>query len=212
MARLTSDCQRLSNILAWGVMDFIWGSTLMTGITVVMVIYNRQLALAVLCVVPALFVVSVFFRKRILRASRLVRKTNSRITASYNEGIVGMRTTKVFVRQAENLLDFDRLADEMHQHSIRNAVLSAVYLPLVLTLASVAIALALVWGGHQVIVYGLAVGEVVMFMYFAQLFFQPVQDMSAWFAELQMAQASAERVLSLIEAYAKEATTDTPTI
>ncbi|MFG0336041.1 MAG: ABC transporter ATP-binding protein, partial [Maioricimonas sp. JB049] len=48
--------------------------------------------------------------------------------------------------------------------------------------------------------YGLAVGEVVMFMYFAQLFFQPVQDMSAWFAELQMAQASAERVLSLVEA------------
>ena len=32
MARLTSDCQRLSNILAWGVMDFIWGTALMAGI------------------------------------------------------------------------------------------------------------------------------------------------------------------------------------
>jgi ATP-binding cassette subfamily B protein len=200
MARLTSDCQRLSNILAWGVMDLIWGTTLMCGITVVMVVYNWRLALAVLVVVPLLFAVSVFFRKRILRASRLVRKFNSRITAAYNEGIVGVRTSKVFVREAENLRDFDRLADEMQQHSIHNAVLSAVYLPLVLTLASVAIALSLAWGGHQVLVTGLAVGEVVMFMYFAQLFFQPVQDMSAWFAELQMAQASAERVLSLVEA------------
>ncbi|HEX5472025.1 MAG TPA: ATP-binding cassette domain-containing protein, partial [Lacipirellulaceae bacterium] len=43
-------------------------------------------------------------------------------------------------------------------------------------------------------------GELVMFLYYAQLFFAPVQDMSAWFAELQMAQASAERVLGLIEA------------
>jgi ATP-binding cassette subfamily B protein len=51
-----------------------------------------------------------------------------------------------------------------------------------------------------VIVGALTVGEIVMFVYYAQLFFAPVQDMSAWFAELQMAQASAERVLGLVEA------------
>lgn len=200
MARLTSDCQRLSQILAWGVMDFIWGTALMTGISVVMLIYNWRMALAVLTVVPFLFAVSLFFRKRILRVSRLVRKTNSRITAAFNEGILGVRTTKVFVRQDENLRQFDQLADEMRGYSIRGAVLNAVYLPIILTLGSVAIALALAVGGHQVVVGTLAVGETVMFIYYAQLFFGPIQDMSMWFAEMQMAQASAERVLSLIEA------------
>ncbi len=200
MARLTSDCQRLSNILAWGVMDLIWGVALMIGISVVMLVYNVMLGLAVLAVVPVLFAVSVFFRKRILRASRLVRKTNSRITAAYNESIIGVRTSKVFVREAENLRDFDRLADDMRGHSIRNAILTAVYLPIVLTLGSVSIALALALGGQQVMIGELTIGEVVMFMYYAQLFFGPIQDLSAWFAELQMAQASAERVLSLVEA------------
>ena len=200
MARLTSDCNRLSNILAWGVMDFIWGTTLMIGIAGVMLVYNWKMALAVLSVVPLLFLVSVFFRKRILRASRRVRKSNSKITAVYNEGIMGVRTSKVFVRADENLRDFDRVADELRHHSVHNAVLSAVYLPIVLTIGSIAIALALSTGGHQVLVAGLVVGEVVMFMYYAQLFFAPIQDMSAWFAELQMAQASAERVLSLVEA------------
>ncbi len=199
MTRLTSDCQRLSNILAWGVMDFIWGTTLMLGISLVMLIYNWRLALAVLSVVPFLFVVSVYFRKRILKTSRLVRKTNSRITAVYNEGIMGVRTSKVFVRQQENLNDFDQLADQMRRCSIRNAILSAVYLPIVLTLGSVAIAFALAMGGHQVLVGGIAIGHILMFMYYAQLFFAPIQDLSAWFAELQMAQASAERVLSLVE-------------
>ena len=89
MARLTSDCNRLSNILAWGVMDFIWGIALMFGIACVMLYYNRLMALAVLSVVPLLFIVSIFFRKQILRASRLVRKANSKITAVYNEGIMG---------------------------------------------------------------------------------------------------------------------------
>ena len=91
----------------------------------------------------------------------------------------------------------------MQTHSVSNAVLSAVYLPVVLTLGSIAIAVALVLGGHQVLAGTLAIGEVVMFMYCAQLFFAPVQDLSAWFAELQMAQASAERVLKLIEAVAE---------
>jgi ATP-binding cassette subfamily B protein len=200
MARLTSDCQRLSNIMAWGVMDFIWGTALMAGISVVMVVYNWQLALAVLMVVPVLLAVSVFFRHKILRTSRIVRKTNSRITSAYNEGIVGVTTSKVFVRDAENLREFDRLIDEMRGYSVHNAVLSAVYLPIILTLGSVAIALALAIGGHQVNAGELSVGEVVMFLYYAQLFFAPVQDMSAWFAEMQMAHASAERVLSLVEA------------
>lgn len=208
MARLTADCNRLSNILAWGVMDFTWGIALMIGISIVMLVYNWQLALTVLAVVPIMFAVSVFFRKRILRTSRLVRKTNSKITASYNESILGVRTSKVFVRSSHNLRDFDRLADDMCRHSIHNSILSAVYLPLVLTLGSIAIAGALVQGGYQVIYGGLTVGDVIMFMYFAQIFFAPIQELSAWFAELQMAQASAERVLSLIESTPEIADSD----
>jgi ATP-binding cassette subfamily B protein len=111
-----------------------------------------------------------------------------------------VRTTKAFVRQQENLRQFDLLADEMRGYSVRGAVLNAVYLPIILTLGSVAIALALAMGGRQVLAGTLAVGETVMFIYYAQLFFGPIQDMSIWFAEMQMAQASAERVLSLIEA------------
>lgn len=200
MARLTSDCQRLSNILAWGVMDLIWGSALMLGIGVVMLVTQPVLGLVALAVVPPLFLVSVFFRKRILRTSRQVRKINSRLTASYNESIMGVRTTQTFVRQGENLRDFDGLADEMRVASVRNSILAAIYLPLVLTLGSVALALVLVKGGYDIRVGSFAISDLVMFLYYAQLFFAPIQDMSAWFAELQMAQASAERVVGLIEA------------
>src|SRR5262249_2762899 len=139
MARLTSDCQRLAVILAWGVMDFIWGIALMSSVSVVMLIYSWKIALAILAVLPILVVVSLFFKKRILGTSRLGRKTNSRITGVYNEGIMGVKTSKVFVREDENLRDFDRLTSEMYAHSVRNAMLSAIYLPLVLTLGSVAI-------------------------------------------------------------------------
>ena len=200
MARLTSDCQRISVILAWGVMDFIWGITLMLSVGVVMLISNWRIALVVLSVLPLMLLLSAYYKKRILRTSRLVRKTNSRITGVYNEAIMGVKTSKIFVREEENLRDFDRLTLEMQEHSIRNALLSGVYLPIVLTLGSVAIAGTLAVGGREVMVGQITIGELVMFLAYAQLFFQPAQDISAWFAELQMAQASAERVLGLTEA------------
>ena len=200
MARLTSDCQRISVILAWGVMDFIWGITLMLSVGVVMIIANWRIALIVLSVLPLMLILSAYFKKRILRTSRLVRKTNSRITGVYNEAIMGVKTSKIFVREDENLRDFDRLTLEMQEHSIRNALLSGVYLPIVLALGSVAIAGALAVGGREVMIGRITIGELVMFLAYAQLFFQPAQDISAWFAELQMAQASAERVLGLIDA------------
>ena len=200
MARMTSDCERLSNILAWGLMDCVWGVTMMVAIAVAMLVANAKLALAVIAVVPLLVWVSAHFQKRILATSRRVRRINSRLTAAYNEGIMGIATSKVFAREPENLAEFRGTASEMFDASVGNALLSALYLPLVITLASLATGLALAFGGVDVVAGTITVGTLVMFMGFARLFFQPIQELSAWFAELQMAQASAERILGLVEA------------
>ncbi len=199
MARMTSDCERLSNILAWGVLDLAWGTTKLVAITITMLIINWKLAMAVLVVLPFLFWVSALFRRRILKTAREVRKTNSRITASYNECITGVRTTKTFRREQQNLGEFGGLSTEMYGSSVRNAVLSALYLPIVLTIGSVATAGALVWGGYDVRAGGITIGTLVVFLRYAQQFFEPIQELAHWFAEMQMAQASAERILDLID-------------
>ncbi|MCA9752247.1 MAG: ABC transporter ATP-binding protein [Gemmatimonadetes bacterium] len=200
MARMTSDCERLSNILAWGVLDLFWGTTLMTGVSVAMLLLDWRLALLVLAVVPVLAVVSAMFQTRILGTARIVRKTNSRITAAFNESIMGVRTTKVFARERENLGEFRVLTDEMFSASVRNALLSALYLPLVISIGSVAAAAALAVGGHAVAVGTITVGTLIAFLSYARQFFDPIQEMAHWFAEMQMAQASAERVMGLVDA------------
>ena len=199
MARMTSDCERLSNIMAWGLLDFFWGVTMMSGIAVVLLVLNLRLGLIVLAVVPVLMWISAVFQRRILKSSRLVRKTNSKITAAYNESIVGVRTSKVFVRQQENLREFRELTTEMHGGSVRNALQSALLLPLILTLGSVATGLTLVIGGLDVTRGAVTVGTLIAFLTYVRHFFDPVQELGHWFAEIQMAQASAERVIGLIE-------------
>lgn len=200
MARMTSDCDRLATILAWGLLDSIWGSTLMVGIAIAMLIMNAKLALIVLAILPVLLWVSAFFRWRILHSARVVRQTNSRLTGTYNESIMGMSTTKSFVREADHLDDFKTLSGTMYTASTHNLIQAAAYFPLILALASVATGLALAVGGIDLTRGVISTGTLIAFLTYIRYFFAPVEELSRWFAEMQMAQAAAERILSLIEA------------
>lgn len=199
MARMTSDCERLSNVMAWGVLDVFWGVTVMAGIAVVLLVLDLRLALVILAVVPVLLWISAVFQRRILKSARRVRRTNSRLTASYNEAIVGVRTTKVFVRQADNLREFRDLTSEMYTASVHNALQSALLLPVILTLGSVSTGLVLVIGGFDVTRGGVSLGTLIAFLTYVRFFFEPVQQLGRWFGEIQMASASAERIMELIE-------------
>jgi len=199
MARLTSDTQKLGEVMAWGMIDMTWGTTMMAGLAVLMIIVNWKLALITLSVVPALAIMAVLFQRRILARYRQVRKINSRITASFNEGIMGARTTKTLVRERENLRDFRVVTGEMRDQSIRAALLSAVFLPAVLTFGTIGTALALWSGGSAVIAGTLTYGTLVAFLFASIQFFDPIMELSRVIADIQYAQASAERVVSLVK-------------
>jgi ATP-binding cassette subfamily B protein len=185
-------------VLPWTLLDLVWGTALLSGITVMMLWMNWRLALVVLCIVPPLSVATVIYQRKLIRTQRLARKTNSRITASFNEGITGVRTTKAFVREEQNLAEFELLTGEMYAHSVRSAIYASLYLPVVLTLGSAGVGLAL-WRGGLLAGTGLALGELVAFMQYAGLFHIPIQEMAERFTGLQSAQASAERLQGLLD-------------
>jgi len=198
MARMTADCDRLSNILVWGFLDTVWGLSLMLGISVAMIWLNPFLALVVLSILPVLAIASVYFQRRLLESARTATAINSRVTAEYNEAITGVLTSKVFVREQNNSRDFGRLVSKLSRAKVRNLTYASIYMPVVVTLASLVIGLTLVLGGFSVLEGAISVGTLIAFMRFATQLFEPVQQISSRFAELQMAQASAERILGLI--------------
>jgi ATP-binding cassette subfamily B protein len=199
MSRLTSDIWRIGNTLSWGLVDFSWGFCMMIISSVVMLILEWRLALLTFIVVPILFVVSLFFQKRILFSHRDIRKNNSLITGAFNEGIQGVKTTKTLVREAGNLRDFQSLTLEMNRKSIRAATFSAIYMPIVLFLGSIGAGIALWQGGIRVIDERISYGTLAAFITYAIQFFYPIRDMARIFTDLQSAQASAERILSMME-------------
>ena len=205
MSRLTNDTQRLADTIGWSLVDLCWGAVYLVACAVRMLTINWRLGLIVMLVLPPLAVISWKFQKAILAAYRQVRKNNSQITAGFNEGINGAKTTKTLVREELNIQEFETVSAAMRSASIRAATLSNLFLPIVVSLGSLATAYALWQGGNSVIggthVFGVAmtVGTLTMFINYTVSFFQPVRDIARIFAELQSAQAAAERVISLLE-------------
>ena len=205
MSRLTNDTQRLADTIGWSLVDLCWGAVYLVACAVRMLTINWRLGLIVMLVLPPLAVISWKFQKAILAAYRQVRKNNSQITAGFNEGINGAKTTKTLVREELNIQEFETVSASMRSASIRAATLSNLFLPIVVSLGSLATAYALWQGGNSVIggthVFGVAmtVGTLTMFINYTVSFFQPVRDIARIFAELQSAQAAAERVISLLE-------------
>lgn len=199
MSRLTSDAQRLAETIGWSLLDLSYGVVMIIAASVTMFSLNWRLTLVVLIVVPPLAVVSWWFQQRILSSYRAVRKTNSQITGAFNEGIMGAKTTKTLVREEKNMQEFTELTHTMKRASVRAASLSAVYLPIVVSLGSLATAYALWKGGQLVSIGGMSLGILQVFVNYTVQFFQPIRDVASTFAEMQSAQAAAERVMTLLE-------------
>ena len=199
MSRMTSDTQRLAETIGWSLLDLAWGVVMIIAASVTMFLLNWKMTLVVLLVVPPLAAISWWFQQRILHAYRAVRKTNSKITGAFNEGIMGAKTTKTLVREEMNLEEFTELTHDMKRSSVRAASLSAVYLPIVVSLGSIATAYALWQGGRLVVIGGMTLGVLQVFVNYTVQFFEPIRNIANVFAEMQSAQAAAERVMTLLE-------------
>ena len=87
----------------------------------------------------------------------------------------------------------------MYQFSMRGIRINAIFQPIVYFLSGLVIACLLYVGGQQVLLKSIQFGTLALFVSYAQLFFDPIKQIARILTEVQMAQASAERVVSLLE-------------
>jgi ATP-binding cassette subfamily B protein len=200
MSRVTSDTERVADLVTWGVLDVTWGIINIITAMVFMLIINWKLALAVFIMLPIMFYVSIEFRKRILGQYRTVRKLNSRITGDFNENITGVRVVKALVREKGNLNEFGNLTTDMYHASFKAAWLSALFLPIVQIISSFALGSVVLFSGIQIENGLLTIGGIQAFVSYITFMMWPIQDLARVFAEMQHAVASAERIFSLIDA------------
>lgn len=197
MSRVTSDTEKMADLLTWGIIDTTWAVTNIIFASIYMLSIEPKLALIVILSLPVMIIVSFKFRVNIYRHYRQSRKANSKMTASLNENITGVRVVKALRREEKNLKGFEILSTDMFRESYRAAFLSAVYLPTIQTISAISLVLVLWQGGLMVSGTTLTVGGLQAFVSYIMMILWPIQDLARVYAEMQNAVASSERVFSL---------------
>lgn len=200
MSRVTSDTERVSDLVTWGMVDVCWALSNIVTSAYFMILINWRLALLVLGIIPLLVWVGIQFRKLILAEFRNVRRLNSKITGAYNENITGVRVVKALGREDENLREFGELTGQMYRSSYRAAWLSALFLPVVQIISAFALGGLAWYGGLQTATGLLTIGGIQAFVSYITFMMWPIQDLARVYAEMQQSVASAERMFSLIDA------------
>ncbi len=200
MARMTSDCSNLSRIMAWSMLDLAWGSCALTGIILLMLWLAWKLALVVIMIAPRADFDQPFFSGSTIKIFPRSSQGKFATTAAFNENIVGVRTSKSMVREDRNAEEFSQLTTLMYGHAVRNAIYAAMFWPIMLSVCGIGTALALRFGGIGVLHGQWTLGALATFLQIVFFVQFPIQELTNSITQIQAAQASAERVQSLLDA------------
>ena len=197
-SRIISDPNRIGQIVSWGLMDVMVDVVYILCIFVIMFLLRPMLGLLLLCVVPIIVVVTVFFQRHLTAANRKVREWNSIITGNFNEGITGAKTIKSLVVEDKMQWDFERDTQSMRRSAVRAGWLRGLFQSSIIFLSSMALALVL-WRGGLLTREGLMlVGSLSVFMNYATSITTYVQDLVGTIANLINSQVNIERIQRLL--------------
>ena len=200
MSRVTSDSERIAQLVTWGMLDVVWAIISVTSSMIFMVLINWRLALVVLALIPILLVVAVWFKTRILgeyrqraqaelQAHRRVQPEHHRRARGEGAGPRAGEPGRV------------QRAGQQHVPGIVPGGLALGALP-----ARGADHLRGGGGQHRVLrrlageLGALTIGGIQAFISYVTFMMWPIQDLARVYADMQHAIASAERSFSLVDA------------
>lgn len=199
LARVMSDTDRISGMVAWGLQHLLWNLVYVLGTIAFMFVLSWRLALILVLIIPIVAVISYFFQRKILVVGRRVRAINSEITGAYNEGISGAKVSKTLVIEDQNSDAFEGRTADMYRQSIRAQRLSAMMMPLVMFVGSVGVGAVLYRGGILVMENVFDFGILSAFISYAVGIIEPVLQAASILNDMVNAQVGIERVTALLD-------------
>ncbi|HKF00240.1 MAG TPA: ABC transporter ATP-binding protein [Actinomycetes bacterium] len=194
VARMTSDVEALGDLVSTGLVNLVASLITLSGIAVVLVWLDWRLAAATLLLAPAGAVLVQRFRTRSGDAWREVRERATVVTVRLQEALTGIRTIQTFRREhatAQGLADANDAERLAHQRTIAYA---SWFFPTVELAGALASVIVLGYGGRRVLAGDLEIGTLVAFLLYLRSLFDPIQQLSGLYEQVQAANAGAERI------------------
>ena len=199
VTRLTNDIQNMHEMFT-SVMVTLFNDLLkLFGILVILYLMNFKLALVMSIFVPLSFVTTIAFSRLARGKFRAIRSQLAKLNSFLQESISGFKhhsTVQPRAGQLPQIYVIERRISQPNtepDQAVRNLHAVTEFM------SSAAIALIVWYGGGEVIRQQLTLGELVAFLSYMRLFFQPLRELSQKYSIVQSALASAERIFNLLD-------------
>ena len=199
VARMTADIEALQELVGQGLTMFVVNSLLLSGAVIVMVGMSWQLAVATLVVVPMVAKATSWFRRESNKAYLDLRESIGSNLSTIQEGLAGVRVVQAFNQEAAVVERFDGTNERLFQAHMRTERIAARYFPIIELAQGLSIAVILGVGGHLSARGSVTVGTVAAFVLYLQNLFEPIQQLSQLFNQLQASAASLHKLYGLLD-------------
>jgi ATP-binding cassette subfamily B protein len=201
ISRVTSDVEALRRGVQEVLFVTLIGMGWMLVAAALMAWVDWVLFLAVLCLVPIAIWINFIFRKRLSKAYRDVQESFSRVTSTLAESVMGIRVTQGFVREDVNAELFGDLIEDHSEFHMTAAQTSGQFRGMLEFTKPLFLALLLMLGGYFVLSpeFDTSVGDLIMFFFLADMFFDPITNIGKQYDTALSAMAGAERVFELLD-------------
>lgn len=199
LVRVTNDINSLQDLFTNGVVNLMIDCVQLLGITIILLLINWKLGLAVMVTVPIMFFISTKLRQKIRIAWQDVRMKNSRINSHLNESIQGIRVTQAYTQEQENMNYFDSMNTDSKKSWDKASAMNQMFGPLIEITGGFG-TMILFWLGAYLIQSGeLTVGLLVAFSSYVSNFWDPINRLGQMYNQLLVAMASSERIFEYLD-------------
>ena len=200
IARLTSDVDALSDVLNQGLNTLVWNTLTLVAAVAGLFLLDWRLGLVALCVLPPGILVTRWFQRRSHAAFSEVRTRIAAVTAQLAESVSGMAVIQAFNRERAFQAEFAGLNESNRQANVVAQKLSSVFFPAIELLGVLAMG-AVLYAGAQFIGAGsMQIGTLVAGVGLLNLVFQPLQELSELYGQVQAANAAMDKISSVLDA------------
>ena len=198
LSRVMTDTDKIATQVGWIFPDIIWGFAYILGVFGVMLSLSPRLAVTLIVVAPLVAALTVYFQRRLIALNRDVRAQHSLITAGYNEGIMGAKTSKTLALEERLSGEFRQTTARAARAGILHGRMRAIYVPLIVLCGTLAASATLLRGGGMVLSEELSIGVLSAFMTYALSLFQTFRQQAQRISMAISLQADVERVTELV--------------
>ena len=200
MTRVIEDVNAVERLLIDGTEQGTVAIVSIFGVLAILFATNPLLAGVAMIPIPLLAIGAMCYTLTAHRRYRKQRQASSAMNALLMDNLQGVREIKAFGRERHEDERFTDRAEAMRQGTLTIMRAWAFYNPAMSFIAASGIGLVLWIGGNQVMNTQMAVGELVAFLFYLALFYEPIGKLHGLNQMLQAARAGGERVFDILDA------------